>query len=80
LKDHIYAISLLKLRRVNGLRSNISNDFVPDNHVEERGYRGSSRRNSSIIKDENNQKAGKALSAIPIRRQLQRPKVEFLLY
>ncbi|CAK7326915.1 unnamed protein product [Dovyalis caffra] len=37
---------LSKQRRVNGLRSVVSNDFVPDNHVEERGYRGSSRRDS----------------------------------
>ncbi|KAL9401588.1 hypothetical protein Peur_005437 [Populus x canadensis] len=37
---------LSKQRRVNGLRSVVSNDFVPGNHVEERGYRGSSRRDS----------------------------------
>ncbi|KAJ6771750.1 ZN-FINGER C-X8-C-X5-C-X3-H TYPE-CONTAINING [Salix koriyanagi] len=35
---------LSKQRRVNGLRSVVSNDFVPGNHVEERDYRGSSRR------------------------------------
>ncbi|KAL9389760.1 hypothetical protein Peur_018365 [Populus x canadensis] len=37
---------LSKQRRVNGLRSVVSNDFVPGNHVEERGYQGSSRRDS----------------------------------
>lgn len=33
-------------RRVNGLRSVVSHDFVPANHAEERSYRGSSRRDS----------------------------------
>ncbi|XP_031400935.1 zinc finger CCCH domain-containing protein 17 [Punica granatum] len=37
---------LSKQRRVNGLRSVVSNDFVPDSHVEERNYRGSSQRDS----------------------------------
>lgn len=37
---------LSKQRRVNGLRSVVSHDFVPDDHVEEQGYRGSSRRES----------------------------------
>ncbi|KAJ6726118.1 ZINC FINGER CCCH-TYPE-CONTAINING 11A [Salix purpurea] len=37
---------LMKQRRGNGLRSVVSNDFVPENHVDERGYRGSSQRDS----------------------------------
>ncbi|XP_048233782.1 zinc finger CCCH domain-containing protein 17 [Ricinus communis] len=40
---------LSKHRRVDGLRSVVSHDFVPDNHVEERGYRSSSRRDSHSI-------------------------------
>ncbi|OAY46149.2 zinc finger CCCH domain-containing protein 17 [Manihot esculenta] len=37
---------LSKHRRVDGLRSIVSHDFVPENHVEDRGYRGSSRGDS----------------------------------
>ncbi|XP_030546845.1 zinc finger CCCH domain-containing protein 17 isoform X2 [Rhodamnia argentea] len=37
---------LSKQRRVNGLRSVVSHDFVPDSHVADRTYRGSSRRDS----------------------------------
>ncbi|KAJ6351140.1 hypothetical protein OIU78_007132 [Salix suchowensis] len=37
---------LMKQRRGNGLRSVVSNDFVPENHVDDRGYRGSSQRDS----------------------------------
>ncbi|KAG8645482.1 hypothetical protein MANES_10G063900v8 [Manihot esculenta] len=37
---------LSKQRRVHGLRSVVSHDFVPENQVEERGYRGSSRRDA----------------------------------
>ncbi|XP_030471064.1 zinc finger CCCH domain-containing protein 17 [Syzygium oleosum] len=37
---------LSKQRRVNGLRSVVSHDFVPDSHAADRTYRGSSRRDS----------------------------------
>lgn len=35
---------LSKQRRINGLRSVISHDYAHDNHVDDRNYRGSSRR------------------------------------
>ncbi|XP_038720397.1 zinc finger CCCH domain-containing protein 17-like [Tripterygium wilfordii] len=37
---------LSKQRRVNGLRSVVSHEYVPDSHVEEQSYRDSSRRES----------------------------------
>lgn len=37
---------LSKHRRVNGLRSVVSNDFVPESHVKERNHRGFSQRDS----------------------------------
>ncbi|KDP23020.1 hypothetical protein JCGZ_01683 [Jatropha curcas] len=57
---------LSKHRSVSGLRSVVSHDFVPDNHVEERGYRGSSRMDSHNLSSHENAISGRLRGRIKL--------------